>query len=85
LSGRHSPPGSADADAARPDGVERYPGTPPSAKATAPIFPAEHGSTGPIFPAERSGFSQHKGLFSEFMDNEPIARTHRRTGFTDLL
>jgi hypothetical protein len=83
LSGRHASPRSADA--AAPDGVERAsrPGTPPSSKATAPIFPAEHGSTGPIFPAERSGFSQHKGLFSEFM--EPASRADRRTGFTDLL
>ncbi|WP_432938192.1 hypothetical protein ACQPXM_26750 [Kribbella sp. CA-253562] len=95
LSGRHAPPGPGDTasdpatasdtgEAPGPDGVERDPRR-PSAKATPPIFPAEHGSTGPIFPAERSGFSQHKGLFSEFMDNEPAARTHRRTGFTDLL
>ncbi|WP_237771266.1 hypothetical protein [Kribbella sp. ALI-6-A] len=82
LSGRHSR-GDSAGDAPAPDGVERPPGTAPNSKATAPIFPAEHGSAGPIFPAERSGFSQHKGLFSEFM--EPASRTHRRTGFTDLI
>jgi hypothetical protein len=87
LSGRHAPPRSGEAGIApRPDGADqesRHPGTPPSSKATAAIFPAEHGSTGPIFPAERSGFSQHQGLFSEFM--EPASRTDRRTGFSDLL
>ncbi|MGC4938069.1 hypothetical protein [Kribbella sp. DT2] len=44
-------------------------------RATKPVFPPEHGSSGPVFPAERSGFSEPKGLFSEFMDNRLTAGT----------
>jgi hypothetical protein len=76
--------GSAQEDAGEglPPGNEG----PSGQRATKPIFPAEHGSAGPVFPAERSGFSQGKGLFSEFMDNELASGTaRRRTGFTDLL
>lgn len=49
-------------------------------RATKPLFPSEHGSSGPVFPAERSGFSEPKGLFSEFMDNQlKVGTAVRRT------